>query len=459
MTMRRTPPVVLSVAALALAVSAAVAGPTPAGPAAVTPASVQKYAAGVHVASYPVFDARGRKIGSKTWRWSDVGGDCCETYVAATATGRLLEFGGVVPYYSDDRGKSWWKVTPTTPLYNGEGALVAGPGGNVYGAGWDAYTGDHLQGFRYTKSSAAWEVSEVPLKSPFFDREWVTYAKGPFTIGGTKYPFATIIRGGGVTKSLEVISGDGLDYSTPSIPSQEATGSEFPLFRPRVVKNPDADFWQPNPGTYTLPLNAGGVLLFKNGDDDFPCVAARLDQTTAKWGCVRLPWIPRGTVRQDSRGWLTEVVPSAQSLSLALSTDGGKAWKSIDITVPEGRRLEGGSDPLHDVKVNGKAGIAAISVRADDSAGRGQDMVFVVDVKRAQPRLLRTYYLGKGDINTGIGVGTTSNRFDFCSVTVFPDGKIAASFDDSTTPDYKKLDTVPATKTDGHSSPAVAIEL
>ncbi|MDX6225186.1 MAG: hypothetical protein QOE64_1562, partial [Frankiales bacterium] len=70
MTMRRTPPVVLSVAALALAVSAAVAGPTPAGPAAVTSASVQKYAAGVHVASYPVFDARGRKVGKKTWRWT-----------------------------------------------------------------------------------------------------------------------------------------------------------------------------------------------------------------------------------------------------------------------------------------------------------------------------------------------------------------------------------------------------
>lgn len=453
--MRRAAPLVLTLAVACAAATLAVAGP--AGPAATTPATAAPYKAGVHVAKYPAFDARGRRLADVAWRWTDAGGDCCETYVATTARGRLLEFGGVVPYYSDDRGKSWFKVTPLTPLYNGEGALVAGPGGNVYGVGWDPYTGDHLQGFRYTAAGAKWEVSEMPLHSPFFDREWITYAKGPFTIGGTTYPFATIVRGGGVTKSIELISGDGLDYSTVSIPSQEATAGEVPLFVPKVVKNPDADYWQPNPGTYTVPLTAGGVLLLNNSDDSLPCAAALLNQKTAKWQCVRLPWRPHGTVRQDSRGWLTEVQPAKQNVSVAVSPNGGRDWRSIDIPVPQGRNLEG--DPIHDVKVNGRLGIAAISVRGDDAKGNGQDMVFVVDVKTAQPRLLRTYFVGKGDINTGIGVGTTSDRFDFCSVAIFPDGKIAVSFDDSTTPDYKKLDTVPAVKTGGHSSPAVAILL
>src|SRR5436190_1445632 len=67
-----------------------------------------------------------------------------------------------------------------TPLNNGEGAILAGPNGTAYGVGWDAYSGDHLQGFRYTPnaSGGVWEVSELPLHTPFFDRPWLTYVKG-----------------------------------------------------------------------------------------------------------------------------------------------------------------------------------------------------------------------------------------------------------------------------------------
>jgi hypothetical protein len=455
--MRRIVPFALSLGSAALAVTVALAEPTPSGPAATTPATAQKVAAAVHLGKFPVLDARGRKTGTASWRWTDIGGDCCETYLTTTPKGRVLEFGGVVPFYSDDRGKSWWKVTPTTPLYNGEGALVV-VGDNVYGAGWDPYTGDHLQGFRYTGKSKAWEVSEVPMHSPFFDREWITYAKGPFTIGGTTYPFATIIRGGGVTKSLEILSGDGLDYSTPSIPSQEATSTEVPMFVPKVVKNPDADYWQPNPGTFTLPMTAGGVLLFNNGSDRLPCDAALLNQKTAKWGCVRLPWKPHGTVRQDSRGWLTEVQATKQNVNVGVSTDGGRRWRSIDIAIPEDRVLAGGNSSLHDVKVNGRLGIAAISVRGDNAKG-GQDMVFVVDVKTAQPRLLRTYYVGRGDLTATSGLASSSYRFDFCSVAILPDGKLAVSFDDSLSPKHYPLDGKGVTSSQGDHSPVLGILL
>lgn len=453
--MRRLPALAITASFAALAASFAAAGPTPDRPSAViTPATAQKVAAAVHPASYAVLDARGRRTGTANWRWTDIGGDCCETYLATTAKGRLLEFGGVVPFYSDDRGKSWWKVTPTTPLYNGEGALVA-VGDTIYGAGWDPYTGDHLQGFRYTAKTKTWEMSEVPMHSPFFDREWITYAKGPFTIGGTAYPFVTIIRGGGVTKSLEILSGDGLNYSTPSIPSQEAKNTEPPYFVPKVVANPDADYWQPNPGTYTLPMTAGGVLLFKNGTDNFPCDAALLDQKTAKWGCVRLPWKPHGTVRQDSRGWLTQVQASRQAVTVDVSTNGGRAWRSTEITIPEGRTLAGGA---MDVKVNGKLGIAAISVRADDARG-GQDMVFVVDVKKPTPRFVRTYYVGRGDLKATSGLASSSYRFDFCSVAILPDGKLAVSFDDSTSPKHYPLDGKGVTSSTGDHSPVLGVLL
>lgn len=459
--MRRLAPVTTALALASLATGFALAGPSgpsgPSGPAPVTPATAERVPASVRTAQYPYFDARGRQLGTKAWRWTDLGGDCCETYVATTPRGRLLEFGGVVPFYSDDRGKTWWKVSPLTPLYNGEGALVA-VGENVYGVGWDPYTGDHLQGFRYTASGTKWEVSEMPLKTPFFDREWITYAKGPFTIGGTTYPFATIVRGGGVTKSVEVISGDGLDYSTVSIPGQEATASEMATFTPKVVKNSAADYWQPNPGTYTVPLTAGGVLLLDNSSDNLPCDAALLSQKTAKWECVRLPWKPHGTVRQDSRGWLTEVIPSKDNVTVSLSTNGGRAWRSLSIDVPQGRSLQGGSPPLHDVKVNGKLGLAAISVRGVDAKG-GQDMVFVVDVKTPQPRLLRTYFVGKGDLAATAGLLSSPDRFDFCSVAILPDGKIAVSFDDSTTPKHYPLDGKGVTSSQGNHSPAVAILL
>jgi hypothetical protein len=225
------------------------------------------------------------------------------------------------------------------------------------------------------------------------------------------------------------------------------------------VKNPDADFWQPNPGTYTVPLNAGGVLLINNGSDDLPCPAARLNATTTKWECVTLPFVPKGTLRQDSRGWLTQVEKTAKDeLELKTSSDGGVSWKSLTITAPEDTGFEEFADHAVDVKVNGKLGQAVLSGRLNNKKGIGQDVVYRVDISKAQPRLMKTYYVGKGDISTIVGiVGATSDRFDYPSVALFPDGRIAVSFDDSTTPKQMTRDTIPsATNPNGHS-PAIAV--
>lgn len=451
MKRRRLPLAVLALSAVAM--GTAIAGPSIPS----TPATPKAYPSESHAATYPTWDAQGRKNGTASWHWTPTGGNCCETYVA-TAGNRLLEYGGSLPFYSDDHGRTWSQVDFLTPLYNGEGALVGGPGGDVFGIGWDPYTGDHLQAVRYTAKTKTWQVAEAPLKTPVFDREWITYAKGPFVLDGVKVPFVTIVRGGTVTKQVELISGDGLSYTTISQPNSEVSAEPVRMTIP-VVKNPAADDWQPNPGTYTVPLNAGGVLLINNGSDDLPCTAARLNANTTKWECVSLPFVPKGILRQDSRGWLTQAERVGKDeLELKTSADGGRTWRTLTITAPEGRGFEEFASHAVDLKVNGKLGQAVLSARLNDKKGFGQDVVYRVDVSKAQPRLMKTYAVGKGDISTIVGVvGALSDRFDFPSVALFPDGRIAVSFDDSTTPKAKTRDTIPsATNPNGHS-PAVAI--
>src|SRR3954471_22065734 len=196
-------------------------GPVPLPSSGATPALVK---VPVRVSSYGVYDARGKRVGSAKWRISPAGGNCCETYVGATRTGRIVESGGTYPWYTDDRGTHWYQVKFDIPDQNdngpaiagGEGATVTGPHGDIYGVTWDAYSGDHLQAYRYTAQTDSWQVSEVVMKSPFYDRPWLTYARGPFTLNGAKTNALLDVTGGGITKDIDTLSSDGLDYSDPS---------------------------------------------------------------------------------------------------------------------------------------------------------------------------------------------------------------------------------------------------
>lgn len=422
--MRRLP--LVGIALSAVAVGTAVAGPSvPA-----TPANAVPFPSTSNAATWTTYEPSGRVARAAAWHWTAAGGNCCETYVATTGK-RLLEFGGTQPFYSDDRGASWHRVDFLTPGVNGEGALVAGPGGDVFGIGWDPYAGDRLQAVRYTARTQSWEVAEAPLKTPFFDREWITYAKGPFVVDGVTVPFVTIVRGGGVTRSIELISGDGLSYTTLSSPGLEAGTPAVPLTVP-VVPNAAADDWQPNPGTHTVPLNAGGVLLLNNDSDQLPCPAARLNATTLRWQCVTLPWTPRGVVRQDSRGWLTQTRQLGPTqFELSLSPDGGRTWREVVLSTPGGGAIDA---DFFDVKVSGRLGQAVVATRATNAAGQGQDLVWRVDVARRQPRLVRTYTVGAGDVATGSDItAAAGDRYDFPSVALLPDGRIASSFFDRRT--------------------------
>src|SRR5256885_12217104 len=61
-------------------------------------------------------------------------------------------------------------VRPLTPLVNGEGTIVVAPNGDVVAIGWDPYSGDHLQSFKYEAFSGKWFYAEQPLHQPFYDR-------------------------------------------------------------------------------------------------------------------------------------------------------------------------------------------------------------------------------------------------------------------------------------------------
>jgi hypothetical protein len=444
-----------------LAGTAALAGPS----APTMDATPTPYPASRTAAVYPTFDATGRAIGTAKWHWTSAGGNCCEVYITSTSKGQLLEFGGSQPFLSNDAGKTWQQVVFPTPLYNGEGAMVAGPNGDIFGIGWDPYTGDHLQGVRYSGATKKWQIAEAPLKTPVFDREWITYVKGPFQADGKQVPYITLVRGGTVTKSVEFMATDGISYTTvtsPNVDVQQQSG-EPAYFKIPVVKNPAADSWQPNPGTYTLPMNAGGVLLFNNGEDDLGADAARLNPTTLKWERVRLAFKPTGVVRQDSRGWLTMATRKGNEIELQTSSNGGVTWKSTTLVLPASVSKIESSGSFFDIKVNGALGQAVVSTRADNKSKQGQDVVWRVDIRKAQPKVMKVYAVGKGNAPTAIGIvaGAAADRFDFPSVTLLPDGRIAVSFQDATTPRHVAHDGVPGTgavlNPNGGHSPALAI--
>jgi hypothetical protein len=419
----------------------------------------------VRVSAYPVYNAAGHRVGTAKWRISPAGGNCCETYVTATRSGRLVESGGTYPWYTDDRGKHWHQVKFDIPDQNdngktvagGEGATVVGPDGTVYGVTWDAYSGDHLQAYTYDPQHNGWRVSEVVMKTPFYDRPWLTYAQGPFVLDGKKVSHVLDVTGGGITKDIDTLSPDGQDYSDPSFfYYDETTSSSSPTFRIPVKRNPAADWWQPHPGTGTIPLSGGGVLRLGNNEDvtgTHACDVARLDPATATWQCVKLVGHLQGIVRQDSRGYLTEVYPNAgnASLTLATSRDGGVHWSSTRLAPPAGVASQLETSSLVNVIANGRLGQAVVSSRWDDARHHGHDVVFRVDIAHAQPRDLATYLVGKGDVETGNDVtSVTMPRFDYESVSLFPDGKIAVTFVDSTC-------LQPTTRDPHHDSPEVAI--
>src|SRR3954453_20233540 len=271
------------------------------------PAQVVSITRPTSLNTYATVDYSKRKTGTTTWRVVQGTGNCCENYLTSTRQGRLLDFGGSFINYTDDRGLTWHQVRPLTPLVNGEGAIVANPNGDIDAIGWDPYSGDHLQAFKYDAASGTWTYAEQPLHQPFYDREWITVVPGPFSVSGQTVPYITFVKGGYPWKDPAFYSTDGLTYTdASSMFLDETTAAPVEGF---LQTFPDASFdWtQPNTGSGMTALGGGGALASGEITTDW----GLLDPSTRTWHTFTFPGgtSPQGLHQVDSGGRIENVVP------------------------------------------------------------------------------------------------------------------------------------------------------
>jgi hypothetical protein len=390
------------------------------------------------------------KSATTTWRVVEATGNCCENYLTTSSGGRLYDFGGTYVNFTDDRGLTWKSVRTITPLVNGEGTIAMAPGGDVIGVGWDPYSGDHLQAFKYEADTGRWQYTETPLHQPFYDREWVAVVPGPFTIDGKTVEYITFLKGGWPSKEAWYYSTDGLNYTQVSSKFVDKTLSGA---APRAVATStraDADWIQPNTNGGMTPLGNRGVLA----SGDYVVLSGPSNAWSLFDGEQWVPATladgstPSGVFQVDSHGRLHNVIPDGNAFTYRWSADNGATWKSLDLRLPDGLVFE-----EWDFRANRAAGVAAVLVHAQDTVfGADADVVFKIGIgpKYAAPQLLRRYTVGNGDVNSTAGVGSNV-RMDFQTVTIFPDGRLAVSFLDSTTNTTGATGSV-------RFSPAVAIE-
>jgi hypothetical protein len=151
---------------------------------------------------------------------------------------------------------------------------------------------------------------------------------------------------------------------------------------------------------------------------------------------------PKGRFQIDSLGRVHNLIPRAWGFTYRVSSDGGGSWQSVDLELPESHSID-----QFDFRANAQAGVAATAVHTHDGAlDVDRDLVYKLDIASKQPRLLRRYQVGLADVNSTAGVGNDV-RFDFDTVAVFADGRVAVSFLDSTTQSPS-----------GSTRPAIAIE-
>ncbi|MDQ1711086.1 MAG: hypothetical protein QOE45_536 [Frankiaceae bacterium] len=436
--MRVRPRPALGLAAATLAALAVAALSAPQG---ALPTSESRLGDKSVVKSFPVYDARGKRAGSAKWRLTKAGGNCCEVLVTATRTGRLIEFGGTYPIYSDDQGRTWTEVAPAVPstsrlpdgdliLAGGEGTVVQAPGGDILGIGWDPYSGDRLQSFYYSAQDKKWYYQEAPLHEPFYDREWVAVAKGPFTINGATFPWVALVLSNSNRKAV-LMSTDGLNYFTPTQRDLDAVrNAPVNAYLP-TQPDPDLDYMQEQAQTGLAGLSRGALSF-----DRTQTCKTQLLTSNGSWSCFTLPNEHEitGPLHTDSRGWLHEVVTEGGDVTYRLSRNGGRTWTERTFTFPGEPVIE-----TYDFKTNGKLGLTVVAAHADTDDGDPkshvfQDMVMRIDTRSGTPRLEKTYFVGAGNMSSTVGLDATavsSNaRVDFTSVAILPDGTIAVSFAD-----------------------------
>jgi hypothetical protein len=111
-----------------------------------------------------------------------------------------------------------------------------------------------------------------------------------------------------------------------------------------------------------------------------------------------------------------------------ISSNGGHTWSTIQIPLPKKHVIE-----EVDFRANRDVGVAAVAIHSHDrKAEKDRDLLYNSTSDPALRFCCAATRSGLGDINGASGVGA-SIRLDFETVAIFPDGRVATSFYDSTT--------------------------
>ena len=391
--------------------------------------------------TYPVWSLGQRAPGSAAWRVVTGTGNCCENRLAVTPRGRLIDFGGQTPKFSDDDGATWTEALPapgsSTGATLGEGDVVAAPNGDIVGISWYMLGGDTVISFKYEAALEEWFVSAVPVHQPFFDRPELTVVPGPVNVDGEEAPYAVILKGGSQLRTIYYVSVDGLNYTKIGARLEETMGSEVQAWMD-VRPDPILDWVQSHEWSGLTPLAGGRVLSLPSPidfiDETAPDGPAVLDLETLTWAPFELPQgqIPlSGRLLTDSRGRLHHALWAKDAFTYRISSDAGRTWAERTYPFPAGYVRTHEDSRHNSFKVNGKLGIAAVAIHArrpgDDTT---RDFVFKLDVSKRAPRLVRTYAIGLGDGGYGAGVEVPDGRYDFANIAILPDGRLATSFAD-----------------------------
>lgn len=356
-------------------------------------------------------------------------GNYAEQYLSITPHGRLLDF-STYPQYSDDRGETWTEVRTAEPLLGNEGAITAAPNGDVLALDWYFEGGDRIVTFKYTHATETWTYSYATIHTPFADRPWLTVAPGPFDVAGEKVPYLGVLRGGFPKGDPPYyLSTDGLNYLFPSYKSVEAASARIP-FPLGGTATRDADYIQPQAQAAMFPTAQGMVANSVGVNEKWYEMRAPTTSWSTLTGSEPLS---DGALLTDSLGRL-HYISFKEELSSTFeyrtSTDGGSHWITQEFDLPSG--YVAGSFTSWDARTNAAAGVTAIAVHAMSTEAT-QDIVYRFSTKTDIPVLESISLLGNGDsyATGGLTAETASSRFDFASVAIFPDGKVAASFEDS----------------------------
>lgn len=408
-----------------------------AGPALALEATVTDYTATITDEVYPVLDARGEPAGKQEWRVVRGTGNCCENYLSSTSRGRLFDFGGDYLYFSDDEGLTWRRVEPTDPLPNfGEGAVAVAPNGDIVGVAWNPYYGDRVVPFKYEAADETWYYTATKLHQPLFDRESLAALPGPFIFGGTEYPYIVLLKGGYPAKDPWLVSLDGLNYFVPSAKFLDQLTTRHRTGYLDFKGTPAHDWLQTTYQTRLTALGKGEALSGLGGDigDGLSQQWGFLDSTITWSGFdfkgTKLPG--NGNVLTDSQGRLHYVVATGKATIYMMSANGGRDWVTEKIPHPKGTVRR----PNLDFRANGRMDLTVIAAHVHNKKDRSQDVVYKLSTSGDRLRLLKTYLVGDGELVTGSGVASNAPRFDFSTITLLPDGRVALSFIDSeyTTP-------------------------